>query len=157
MAIFLVGGPSINDKPAAVFLRSGDIAIMSRASRLSYHAVPRIMKSDIPPSWQTIQADNGALPVDDHQNSASHAKRRKTERNESAAELTRQSAEMALDEHLWTQTTDDAWWQPFDEYVKGCRININVRQVLRSGQTALDDGDEFVTKDSLAGRNVTIS
>lgn len=43
-AIFLIGGPTTDIKPSAVFLKSGDIAVMSRESRLSYHAVPRILR-----------------------------------------------------------------------------------------------------------------
>ncbi|KAK7463307.1 hypothetical protein BaRGS_00038108 [Batillaria attramentaria] len=42
-AIFLLGGPTKATKPSAIMLHSGDICVMSGASRLAYHAVPRIM------------------------------------------------------------------------------------------------------------------
>lgn len=42
-AIFLLGGPTIETEPAAIFLRSGDIVIMSKESRLCYHGVPKIL------------------------------------------------------------------------------------------------------------------
>lgn len=30
-----------------MFLKSGDIVVMSKASRLCYHAVPKILKTDV--------------------------------------------------------------------------------------------------------------
>lgn len=48
-AIFLLGGQSKEEKPSAMFLKSGDIVVMSKESRLCYHAVPRIMKCDLEP------------------------------------------------------------------------------------------------------------
>lgn len=41
-AVFLMGGPSLDDRPSALWLRSGDVMIMTGPSRLCYHAVPRI-------------------------------------------------------------------------------------------------------------------
>jgi alkylated DNA repair protein alkB family protein 1 len=41
-AIFLIGDTSKDIKPKAIWLKSGDIVIMSGKSRLSYHAVPKI-------------------------------------------------------------------------------------------------------------------
>ncbi|XP_072385654.1 nucleic acid dioxygenase ALKBH1 [Diabrotica undecimpunctata] len=45
-AIFLLGGKTLDEKPTAIFLHSGDIVIMSKDSRLCYHGVPKIMKSN---------------------------------------------------------------------------------------------------------------
>lgn len=42
-AIFLIGGHSLDDKPTAILLRSGDTIIMSRDSRLCYHGVPKVL------------------------------------------------------------------------------------------------------------------
>lgn len=50
-AIFLLGGTTLEDEPSAVYLRSGDIAIMSGKSRLCYHGVPRIALDSSQP-WQ---------------------------------------------------------------------------------------------------------
>jgi len=44
-AVFLIGGESLCEKPTAYLLRSGDIVVMEEGARLSYHAVPRIVKS----------------------------------------------------------------------------------------------------------------
>ncbi|XP_002120909.2 nucleic acid dioxygenase ALKBH1 [Ciona intestinalis] len=43
-AVFLIGGTTKDQKPEALFIHSGDVIIMSGASRLAYHAVPRILK-----------------------------------------------------------------------------------------------------------------
>lgn len=42
-AIFLLGGLTKKTKPTAILLHSGDICVMSGVSRLTYHAVPRIL------------------------------------------------------------------------------------------------------------------
>uniref|UniRef100_A0A182RCH2 Fe2OG dioxygenase domain-containing protein n=1 Tax=Anopheles funestus TaxID=62324 RepID=A0A182RCH2_ANOFN len=41
-AVFLIGGTTRDEEPDAILLRSGDIVIMTGASRQCYHAVPRI-------------------------------------------------------------------------------------------------------------------
>lgn len=41
-AIFLLGGKSRNDEPLAMFLRSGDVVLMSGEARECFHGVPRI-------------------------------------------------------------------------------------------------------------------
>lgn len=45
-AVFLVGGQTKAVKPLAMFLRSGDIVVLSGQSRLAYHAVPKILDCD---------------------------------------------------------------------------------------------------------------
>ncbi|XP_062863596.1 nucleic acid dioxygenase ALKBH1 [Trichomycterus rosablanca] len=42
-AVFLLGGSKRQDLPTAMFMRSGDIMVMSGFSRLLYHAVPCIV------------------------------------------------------------------------------------------------------------------
>nr|CAH7740134.1 unnamed protein product [Callosobruchus chinensis] len=51
-AIFLLGGHTLDEKPIAILLRSGDVVVMSKESRLSYHAVPKILKADSEP-WNS--------------------------------------------------------------------------------------------------------
>ncbi|KAL5275524.1 ALKBH1 family protein [Megaselia abdita] len=48
-AIFLLGGQSKDEKPSAMFLKSGDVVVMSKSSRLCYHAVPRVMSCELEP------------------------------------------------------------------------------------------------------------
>jgi alkylated DNA repair protein alkB homolog 1 len=49
-AIFLIGGREKEEKPDAIFLNSGDVLVMGGDSRLSYHAVPRVIGGS-EPSW----------------------------------------------------------------------------------------------------------
>ncbi|KAI3733345.1 hypothetical protein L6452_12788 [Arctium lappa] len=53
-AIFLLGGKSRNDEPLAMFLRSGDIVLMSGEARERFHGVPRVFTD-------TENAEIGAL------------------------------------------------------------------------------------------------
>ncbi|EFN63303.1 Alkylated DNA repair protein alkB-like protein 1 [Camponotus floridanus] len=48
-AIFLIGGPKQEDPANAIFLRSGDVIIMSGNSRLRYHGVPKILSASKTP------------------------------------------------------------------------------------------------------------
>jgi len=48
-AIFLIGGPKQEDPANAIFLRSGDVVIMSGSSRLRYHGVPKILSASKTP------------------------------------------------------------------------------------------------------------
>ena len=47
-AIFLLGGISKDEVPIALRLQSGDIVIMEKEARLSYHGVPRIIENTLP-------------------------------------------------------------------------------------------------------------
>ena len=44
-AIFLVGGATVQQVPAALLVRSGDVLVMEEGARLAYHGVPRILPS----------------------------------------------------------------------------------------------------------------
>lgn len=55
-ALFLIGGKTKDIKPDALFLHSGDILIMSKESRLCYHAVPRIISAQENP-WDNIDCN----------------------------------------------------------------------------------------------------
>ncbi|XP_029675857.1 nucleic acid dioxygenase ALKBH1 [Formica exsecta] len=56
-AIFLIGGPKQEDSANAIFLRSGDVVIMSGSSRLRYHGVPKILSASRIP-WDDNGEDN---------------------------------------------------------------------------------------------------
>lgn len=58
-AIFLLGGKTKEEKPAAMFLKSGDVIVMSKESRLCYHAVPKIMGGCLK-TWK-IEDDDGII------------------------------------------------------------------------------------------------
>lgn len=57
-AIFLIGGLRQEDPANAMFLRSGDIVIMSGNSRLRYHGVPKILAASEPLPWDVVYDDN---------------------------------------------------------------------------------------------------
>ncbi|XP_014234533.1 nucleic acid dioxygenase ALKBH1 [Trichogramma pretiosum] len=42
-AVFLIGGPTQEEPAHAMYLRSGDVMVMSTSSRLRYHGVPKIL------------------------------------------------------------------------------------------------------------------
>ncbi|EKM55906.1 uncharacterized protein PHACADRAFT_174062 [Phanerochaete carnosa HHB-10118-sp] len=47
-AVFLIGGPTRDTEPVPIFLRSGDVLIMSGPCRRAYHGVPRILEDTCP-------------------------------------------------------------------------------------------------------------
>lgn len=94
-AIFLIGGLSLDDKTQAMFLHSGDIVIMSKQSRLSYHGVPKILSTDIQPWKSDNEFDDDNFLID-HED-----------------------------------------WRKANSYIQEARINLNVRQVLKKGQSRL--------------------
>ncbi|XP_014482261.1 PREDICTED: alkylated DNA repair protein alkB homolog 1 [Dinoponera quadriceps] len=65
-AIFLIGGPRQEDPADAMFLRSGDVVIMSGDSRLRYHGVPKILAASEPVPWDPARDDSSdGLACDD--------------------------------------------------------------------------------------------
>lgn len=49
-AIFLLGGITHDEEPSALYLRSGDLVVMTSSVRLAYHAVPRVVHDfQLPP------------------------------------------------------------------------------------------------------------
>ncbi|KAL3699600.1 hypothetical protein R1sor_017622 [Riccia sorocarpa] len=64
-AIFLLGGETREEPPVAMFLRSGDVVLMSGPARKCFHGVPRIFveddNSDLP-DFSTFEKDD-AHPV----------------------------------------------------------------------------------------------
>jgi len=46
--VFLIGGRTRDVKPTPLFIRSGDIVIMSGEARYCYHGVPRMIANTVP-------------------------------------------------------------------------------------------------------------
>lgn len=105
-AIFLIGTDSLEDKPTPIMLRSGDIVVMTKKSRLCYHGVPKILEEKRTPKW------NGADTLEDFD-----------DRNN--------ILETCLNENSWIL---------YGNFLKRCRINMNVRQVLKESQQSLSNG-----------------
>jgi len=94
-AIFLIGGLKHEDSANALFLRSGDVVIMSGSSRLRYHGVPKILPASKTP-WDD-EANNYENSMYNHED-----------------------------------------WNKARIYIAEARINMNVRQVLHSGEIVLN-------------------
>ena len=60
-AVFLFGGPTRDDPPTALLLRSGDACVLAGPARACYHGVPRILAETCPPRL----ADPAAWAADD--------------------------------------------------------------------------------------------
>lgn len=58
-AILLMGGLTVDDAADAIYVKSGDIVIMSGESRLKYHGVPKILPADVTP-WDDEEANNSS-------------------------------------------------------------------------------------------------
>lgn len=108
-AIFLIGGRSLEEKPTAIYLQSGDVMIMSGESRLCYHAVPRIIKTQASAALSLIieDVDNADIKT------------------------------RTIDKDLFHDVGNPQFWEPFSRYMDDSRININVRQVLNPGDVKL--------------------
>lgn len=122
-----------------MFLESGDVLVMSRESRLCYHAVPRVMKAReetwntlIEPPLKSSKESSLEPPVQPN-------KRLRTEVPCITSTDTQAALEWGMDPILYHQVTDDIFWSPFKSYLHDSRININVRQVLYENQRTLND------------------
>lgn len=112
---------------------------MSKASRLCYHAVPRIVKTDV--TWVNeplYKNDEGNAievePIDDVENDED-SKYRKKRRLTLPCD---NDYNDAFVEELWCSIVDSEQWKPFADYISDCRINMNVRQVLELGEQSLN-------------------
>ncbi|KAK6999381.1 alkylated DNA repair protein alkB 1 [Biomphalaria glabrata] len=64
-AVFLLGGKTKSVQPMAVYVRSGDICIMSGESRLAYHAVPKILPSSLPAIYSNASETSSISQISD--------------------------------------------------------------------------------------------
>lgn len=129
-AIFLIGGRTKEMCPLAVYLRSGDVLIMSGESRLCYHAVPRVMKARDEP-WNNFVHTESSISI-----SSPSCKRARID-----STLVEKVNTYGIDTTLYKKVIDEAFWLPFKSYLNYARININVRQVLNAGETRLPSLD----------------
>ncbi|XP_076022195.1 nucleic acid dioxygenase ALKBH1 isoform X2 [Genypterus blacodes] len=105
-AIFLLGGTCRDDQPTAMYMHSGDVMVMSGASRLLYHAVPRIVASpQCHPAieMQTCGEASGCVP---HQQG-----------------------------RTLLEPVSENDWAVCHRYTQSCRVNVTIRQVLPPNQS----------------------
>lgn len=65
-AIFLIGGNSKKEKPIPILIKSGDVIIMARDSRYSYHGVPAVVSHSF---FETLRAREIIRPSNSSKNS----------------------------------------------------------------------------------------
>ena len=91
-AIFLLGGKSKCTEPTAMFIRSGDIVLMSAKARLCFHAVPKIMTPTLDQLLPECLAINPQLWRN------SRAQTRENSADQSTENSTSQSTENSTDQ-----------------------------------------------------------
>lgn len=110
---------------------------MSKESRLCYHAVPKIMQTDITWINAPLEDDSDSFntnELDDNNEieNLNHKKRRVTINDDEHL------YNDAFSEDLWKCVIEKERWKPFADYICDCRINVNVRQVLQLGEQTLN-------------------
>uniref|UniRef100_A0A1A9W347 Fe2OG dioxygenase domain-containing protein n=1 Tax=Glossina brevipalpis TaxID=37001 RepID=A0A1A9W347_9MUSC len=129
-AIFLIGGLTLEMRPTALFLESGDVLVMTSESRLCYHAVPLIMKAR-EDSWN---AHIASKPIDLIKQTVGKGMRTELDHlNSNETEFVQWSTSCLL----YEQVCNEAFWLPYSNYLQDSRLNINVRQVLNEDQETL--------------------
>ncbi|CAL4219362.1 unnamed protein product, partial [Meganyctiphanes norvegica] len=149
-AVFLIGGSSKNIKPSAILLRSGDVMVMSSDTRKSYHAVPRIIKTDSQP-WLIQDLKN-------HLNTCYDLLNKDNEISENfkccdhycSCQNNSSCCSLSTKRDYFMRTLNKENIFKIDElekvifyinsildYISNTRINMNVRQVLPPGNDRL--------------------
>jgi alkylated DNA repair protein alkB family protein 1 len=135
-AIFLLGGLSADEKPTAMLIHSGDIVIMSGASRLCYHGIPRILSTDATP-WNDVDSWTEYLP----RKCGDYSAVCDTEDCASRKGIMKQTNSAffpsCFSSEIIHSCVENNFWEPFGNYLKSSRINMNVRQVLEPGVRTL--------------------
>lgn len=133
-----------------MLLQSGDIAVMSGESRLSYHGVPKILPAYCEPWNMTTATEENCQgtqqDMESHMSDTS-CKRPKLDANVNSEVIDPEE----FNEHncLSFKTTlkdldvlgklKTCSWSKFSSsYIKKSRINLNIRQVLFPGQIVLE-------------------
>ncbi|XP_058818592.1 nucleic acid dioxygenase ALKBH1 [Topomyia yanbarensis] len=125
-AVFLIGGPSKDERPDALLLRSGDVIVMTRASRLCYHAVPRVF----PDSAELVQQ----LWAEEQEQQEGQSSLGGPEVQTIVC-----SSSPISTTAVWNdcRSTGSSQRHHFVDYISNSRININIRQVLNEGENHL--------------------
>lgn len=132
--MFLIGGQTKEIMPKAMFLRSGDIVVMSQQSRLAYHGVPKILSpsnygSPIPSCLSEVELVQRIQQIQTMESFCSveiqkHEQLNCVKLNKNDKYIFDSKDILKFDYH-WLQTN----WRYFEQYLATTRININIRQV----------------------------
>jgi alkylated DNA repair protein alkB family protein 1 len=134
--VFLLGGLSVDEKPAAVFIHSGDIIIMSGVSRHCYHGIPRILSTDKTP-WNVVDSRVECIQGD----CCDYSVVCDTEDYESVRRCGKETNSTLFPSYFSSEIinscAENYFWEPFGNYLRTSRINMNVRQVLQPDMKSL--------------------
>ncbi|XP_045123433.1 nucleic acid dioxygenase ALKBH1-like isoform X2 [Portunus trituberculatus] len=136
-AVFLIGGCTKATAPSAILLHSGDIVVMAGAARLCYHAVPRILLQ----AERRKEEDKEEPWAVEFGEFKTWRKRRKVEEKQDE-EIKTQETMQKPEKSKQHKDTDDSAGDDSDlpdilHYLRTCRINMNIRQVLPPSMNAL--------------------
>jgi alkylated DNA repair protein alkB family protein 1 len=134
--VFLLGGLSVEEKPTAMLIHSGDIIIMSGVSRLCYHGIPRILSTDKTP-WNAVDSREECT----QRNCCDLSVMCDTKDHESANIHRKETNSTFFPSHFSSEIinscVENYFWLPFEKYLGTSRINMNVRQVLQPAMKSL--------------------
>jgi alkylated DNA repair protein alkB family protein 1 len=111
-AVFLVGGATKDVPPTPLLLRSGDVLVLSGASRAAFHGVPRVFEAERAAVFEGSAAGLGSSGASSSCSIGSGA-------DDGTAELGEEARVGSPEEEA-----------AFKRFLAGARININVRQVV---------------------------
>ena len=156
----LMGTTTKAEEPVPVFLHSGDIVVMSGASRLAYHAVPRIIstaarllpwsKAEKPHSEKGTCSHHEQISTSDSKNvggrdwsqcdsSAGDDTLLKPFINSELAQNSESQLEWFKNINSYIdESVKNSNFELFHKYLQQIRINMNVRQVFKPGETFQD-------------------
>ena len=130
-AVFLIGGQTKDIMPKAIFIRSGDIVVMSEQSRLAYHGVPKILPpsnygTPIPNCLSEAELVQRIQQIYTIEPFCSMEAQKFTENNQpkNIKSVFDFRDILKFDYHRL-----QANWRYFEQYLASTRININIRQV----------------------------
>eukprot|EP01043_Picozoa_sp_COSAG02_P030050 COSAG02_NODE_1900_length_10458_cov_4.285838_6_plen_208_part_00 len=153
-AVFLFGGPTRDDAPTALWLRSGDAVIVTGEARLCYHGVPRILEGSCPDFLLDPRRYSKFLTSLDAE--AGESAR-------GAGEAVSNGVHKTVAGPLASEE-GEAFNTALVEYMASARININVRQLARVetpeqlaqliAQRSLHDAEQSAMSSVLGNRSV---
>lgn len=125
---------SVFGKYFIIFFSCSAPQCMSKESRLCYHAVPRILKTDT--TWineTKNEADDIKWADSEVEPNEDYSKKRRLTSTCDENDYTDE-----FQDSLWSGVINNEQWKPFSDYIFDCRINVNVRQVLNLGEETLN-------------------
>ena len=148
----MLGGKTKTELPMTLLLHSGDICIMSKESRLCYHAVPKIL-----PCKKEAELSS-SLKNEEEKDTSCCLSSFKTD--ESASDCENQTQNLSEFEDIVSNVNKNIQfvmssldYKPFQNYLNSARINMNIRQVLPPGFSSIPEAstknEEFVPSENL--------